>query len=97
MIDAQGKRAAALRNHIPETVLWLLLLATLLCTWFVGFGSGAAGERANVALLMFGLVTMMVFLLILDLDRPQRGLIRISQTSMREAHDLVRQLVDLWR
>ena len=41
-------------------------------------------RRAQGAVVTFSIVTALVFLLILDLDRPRRGLIRVGHASMRE-------------
>jgi hypothetical protein len=48
----------------------------------VGYASGVAGHRASFA--TYILVTLIVFLvfIIIDLDRPRRGLIEVSQQSL---------------
>jgi hypothetical protein len=90
-IDAYGKRVAALRNHVPEAVLLMLWIVTCFAVGFVGYTCGIDGHRALAALLTFSAVTALVLMLIVDLDRPYRGLIQISQQSLREAKHLVDQ------
>ncbi|WP_140912279.1 hypothetical protein [Methylomonas koyamae] len=82
MIDNFGKRDAEMNRHVPEFVL-LLLYATFLMTGaIVGYATGLSGHRASfVTHIMVGLIVVLVFI-ILDLDRPHRGLIQVSQDSL---------------
>ena len=82
LIDSFGRRDAALDRHVPEIVLWLLFATFLISAAIVGFASGFAGHRPSwVTFAMLVLILVLVFV-ILDLDRPRRGLIRVSQKSM---------------
>jgi hypothetical protein len=48
----------------------------------VGYSTGIAGHRASfVTYIMVALIVVLVFI-ILDLDRPRRGLINVSQESL---------------
>ena len=56
----------------------------------VGFASGVASHRPSlVSYFMVVLMVILVFI-ILDLDRPRRGLIQVSQKSMVELQSSVR-------
>jgi hypothetical protein len=82
MIDSFGSREAALNRHVPELVLFLLFGTLLITACVLGFTAGLSGHRASfVTHLMVGLIVIIVFIII-DLDRPQRGLIEVSQKSM---------------
>lgn len=82
MIDAFGERDAALERHVPEVVLFLLYGAFLLTGLIIGFTAGLSGHRASFATyVMVGLIVLLVFIII-DLDRPRRGLIQVSQQPM---------------
>jgi hypothetical protein len=82
MIDAFGSREAALNRHVPEVVLFLLYGTLLITACVLGFTAGLAGHRASfVTYLMVALIVIIVFIII-DLDRPRRGLIEVSQKSM---------------
>ena len=82
MIDAFGTRDAALNRHVPEVVLLLLYVTFLMCGGVVGYTSGVGRHRAPAATyVMVGLIVLLVFLII-DLDRPRRGLIEVSQQSL---------------
>lgn len=82
MIDSFGSREAALNRHVPEVVLFLLYGTLLITACVLGFTAGLAGHRASfVTYLMAGLIVIIVFIII-DLDRPRRGLIEVNQQSM---------------
>lgn len=84
MIDSYGRRDAALRRHVPQPVLLLLFCTFLLTSGVVGYAAGIAGNRPSVTThVLIALIVILVFV-ILDLDRPRRGLIRIDQTSLIE-------------
>jgi hypothetical protein len=82
LIDAYGSRDAALNRHVPEVVLFLLFGAFALTACLVGYASGIARHRASFpTYVLVLLITFLVFLII-DLDRPRRGLIEVSQQSL---------------
>jgi hypothetical protein len=82
MIDSFGRRDAALARHVPETVLFLLYGTFLMTSCVVGFTAGLSGSRTSfVTYIMVGLIVVLVFIII-DLDRPRRGLIQVKQDSM---------------
>jgi len=82
MFDAFGERDAALNRHVPEVVLFLLYGTFLMAGAIVGFTSGIHGHRASFATyVMVALIVLLVFIII-DLDRPRRGLIEVDQQSM---------------
>ncbi len=84
LIDAFGTRDAALNRHVPEVVLLLLYITFLMCGGVVGYASGVGGHRAPAATyVMVGLIVLLVFLIV-DLDRPRRGLIEVNQQSLIE-------------
>ena len=89
-IDSFGNRNAALDRHVPELVLYLLFAVFLLTWGIVGYAAGAGGHRpSKVAYLMLVLIVLLVFMII-DLDRPRRGLIEVdhrSLTSLQAAID----------
>jgi hypothetical protein len=90
LIDSFGKRSAALDRHVPEVVLLLLYATFLMAGGIVGFSSGIAGHRPSmVSYLLVVLIVVLVFI-ILDLDRPRRGLIQVSQASMVELQTTIR-------
>jgi hypothetical protein len=82
MFDSFGKRNAVLDRHVPELVLLLLYVTFVMAGGIVGFACGVAGHRPSLAShLLVALMVVLVFI-VLDLDRPQRGLIRVSDQSL---------------
>jgi hypothetical protein len=86
-IDLDASRMAAGRNHVPGAV-WLLLLVVAGCgSWASGYGSGAGGPRSAFSQCVFPVLIAVVITLIVDIDRPQRGLIGVSQLPLEELLD----------
>jgi hypothetical protein len=82
MIDSQGKRLAHLRNRIPNVVLLMLVVMTRICTGIAGYAGGLDLQRTRVPIYLTGLLLCGVIYVVLDLDRPNVGLITISQQPM---------------
>jgi hypothetical protein len=82
LIDSFGRRDAALNRHVPEVVLFLLLGTFLITSAIVGYSAGVVGRRPPlVSFAMVALIVVLVFV-ILDLDRPRRGLIVVSEKNL---------------
>ena len=90
VIDINAERLSfALRNRLPVSV-WLALFAlAALAMIALGYQEGLAGSRRTLAVLSLALAFSSVLLLIADLDRPQEGLLRVSQRAMIELRDSV--------
>ncbi|HEY9098902.1 MAG TPA: hypothetical protein VIN38_08530 [Thiobacillus sp.] len=84
LIDSQSKRNALLQMHVPEVVLFLLFIVFIASGGILGYSSGLSSKRvvAPAALVSF-LIALIVFIII-DLDRPKRGLIQVDQAIMLE-------------
>jgi uncharacterized membrane protein (Fun14 family) len=75
---------------VPELVLLLLYATFLMAGAIVGYASGVAGHRPSFAsYIMVALIVVLVFM-ILDLDRPRRGLIQVSQKSLVDLQASIR-------
>lgn len=91
MIDALGERDAAIERHVPEVVLIMLFATFLLSGAMLGFSSGIAGTApAPPVYLMVVLIVVLVFMIV-DLDRPRRGLIEVDQSSMSALFESIRE------
>jgi len=82
LIDTSGTRNAALNRHVPEIVLFMMLATIVLTTATLGYASGIAGHRVTLAAFILVVLIALVVYLIIDLDRPRRGIIQVSQDSM---------------
>jgi hypothetical protein len=76
MIDASATMEAAYSNTVPAIVLILLFAAIIFTGLLVGHSFGRAGRRHVLTAAVFALLVSLVVSVILDLDRPRRGVIR---------------------
>lgn len=83
MIDAHGKCVALVEDQVPESVLWLLLVVAMVATLLTGFAAGLTDVRNLLAGSLVSVLIGLVMLLIIDLDRPSRGQIRVSDANLR--------------
>jgi hypothetical protein len=89
VIDLHMERIVAVFNRIPLSN-WLAVFAVAFLTLaMVGFNNGLTENCNPVAQLGLVLIFAAVLLLIVDVDRPQEGLLQISQQALM---DLQQQL-----
>jgi hypothetical protein len=83
VIDLHAKRVTlGLRNRIPLTI-WLALYSTaILAMAGVGYYAGLASTTRSLATLALVVTFSGILCLIADLDRPQEGLLEVSQQAM---------------
>ncbi len=89
VIDIKSKRDIAVANHVPESVLLLLLGFAVLAAGVLGYGNGLAGRRIISLTTAYCVVVVLVIVLIIDLDHPQQGLARVSQASMTQLEEVL--------
>lgn len=83
VMDVHSKRmTAGLHNRLPPTIWIALYSMAILAMAMAGYRAGLAGRRSIVAMLALGLAFSAVIVLIADLDRPQEGLLRVSQQAL---------------
>jgi uncharacterized membrane protein YtjA (UPF0391 family) len=82
VIDVSEERRAAFDNHVPEAVLALIVAVSCGALGFIGCSSGMAGRKQRVPTITFTILSALILLVILDMDRPRNGLIQVSQDSM---------------
>jgi hypothetical protein len=87
MIDLEGKRIAAKRNHVPGAV-WLLLLCVAGCgLWLVSYQAGTSGRHSVLDRFVFPILVAIVIVLITDIDTPRGGLISLDERPMLELNE----------
>ena len=90
VIDRHAERVAVgVDIRIPPSVLLGLYVVAVFATFLVGLQSGDGEKRNYLAHIVLVLILAVVFLLIVDLDRAQEGLLQVNQQAM---FDLQRQL-----
>ena len=81
MIDQQTVRVAALNNRIAGAVLALEVFGTAIAFGLLALYTAMHGRGATTVILAGALVTVLL-LVIFDLDRPTRGLIRVPDSPL---------------
>jgi hypothetical protein len=82
VIDLAELRRGAFSNHLPEAIVGLLVLVSCGALGFIGFGCGQVGHRRIPSTITYVVLSVMVLVTILDLDRPRQGLILVKQDAM---------------
>jgi hypothetical protein len=83
LIDLHAKRLlTGPRSRIPITIWITLFTLLLLGLASTGYQAGLAATRRSPAMVLLALAFAAVLLLIVDLDRPHEGLLRVSQQAM---------------
>lgn len=78
MFDLATLRTAAADLHVPPIVIIMLVVIALGCSLLAGFDMAAAKGRSWMHYLGFALLIAMVVFVILDMEYPRLGLIRIN-------------------
>ena len=78
MIDITTTRTMALQAHPPVIIYTLLFSLGLICSLLVGFRMEVAKRRSWLHILAFTVVTVVVVYVILDVEYPRAGLIRLQ-------------------
>ncbi len=78
MIDITTTRTVASRNHPPIVIYFLLFGLSLLSAILIGYGTSANTDRILLHKIAFALVITFTSYIIIDLEYPRLGLIRID-------------------
>ncbi|OKL38827.1 bestrophin-like domain [Pontibacter flavimaris] len=84
MISAYGERNARLQLHVPEVILFMLFIVFIASGALMGYASGLGRKRTFIPSAMMSFLISLVVFIIIDLDRPNRGIIKVNQESMRQ-------------
>ena len=80
--DAHTMRLQGIRNMVPSTIMWLLILMAAAATGLTGYVAGFGNRRHPAPTAVVLLLIASVIVVIADLDRPMRGMIKGGQESM---------------
>ena len=84
MTKIQEKRLSAHRYHVPDIAVVVLLGVALIALGFTGYQAGLSGTRLRAAnLIMAGMIAV-VTVLVIDLDQPARGLVKVPTQPLAE-------------
>lgn len=87
VLDTGAAREALNASRIPSTILVALIAYNLLTAAMMGYALTGARARQRPATIVLFVLFALAIVLILDLDRPQRGTIRVDQTPMQQLVD----------
>ncbi|WP_459558634.1 bestrophin-like domain [Lacunimicrobium album] len=87
VIDLSSTRAWANRNHLPNSVLMLLLVSVILSSLLQGHSSGQSARRHLGLWVSVNIVFALVLFVVLDFDRPRRGFIQVDRTPLVELRE----------
>jgi hypothetical protein len=82
--DAAWRREAAAREHIPQLVMDLLVLFSVMTAAIIGYTTATRRRVNQIPNFGFLLLLTLAFAMVVDLDRPRSGLVLVSQQPMTE-------------
>lgn len=77
MFDITTTRAVVQKTHIPAIILAMLFVLPLLCAYMIGDSAGRTGTFLYP--LLFAFMICFVIYVILDIDHPRFGAVRLDQ------------------
>lgn len=80
--DAATTRLAAAQAHLPGVIPILIAVVSLSCSTLAGYSMSAKGNRQWLRRLMLAGVTATTAYLVMDLEYPRAGLIRLSEVDV---------------
>lgn len=84
VIDVATSREQAINARVPERVITLLIVYSVVSAFLLGYVMGAFGVHHRAATGVLFVLLAMTIVLILDLDQPGIGTISVSQQPMAD-------------
>lgn len=78
MIDITGTRWTAAQTHPPAIIFVMLFLLAQVSALLAGYGMGLANQRQTLHSFALALIVSGTFYVILDIEHPRAGLIRVD-------------------
>jgi hypothetical protein len=82
VIDLHATRLMALRSRVPAVIWIVLYVLGFLAMVLMGYQSGLANNRRSLAAVALIIGFALVLYLIADIERPGQGTLQVSQQSM---------------
>lgn len=92
LIDIHELRISSIENYLPAVLFVLLITIASVAIWFFAWSFGASSQGRRTANLMLGILIGAVLLVIMDVNRPQRGRITVGTASLErvsESYELI--------
>lgn len=77
MTRIQEQRLISARYYVPNAILLMLIGLGVVAIGFTGYESGLTRSNLHTAILIMALTLAVVIVLVVDLDQPARGFIRV--------------------
>jgi hypothetical protein len=74
MNNVHERRLTGLRNQVPPEVMGILIGVSMMAMAFTGFQGGVSDARRRAINLFMAAIIAILIMLVVDLDRPSRGL-----------------------
>lgn len=78
--------------RVPETILILLLLSSMLTLGMMGYNAGLTRRRSSLTAVVLIAVLGAVVTLVVDLDRPREGFLTVSQQPLLDLQEQIKAL-----
>lgn len=88
--NVHERRITALRYRVPGEVMVTLIGVAMMAMGFTGYHAGLTGSRRHMPTLIMSVTIAVVIVLIIDLDTPARGLIRVPDQPLIDAAQGIR-------
>jgi hypothetical protein len=83
LVDSYNQRISmTFEYRIPAVILWILFIITFFSMFTLGYQFGISGKGSFRLNVLLAIIFAVVMLLILALDRPERGLAKLNQKPM---------------
>jgi len=86
--DMRVKYRLVNNNQVPPVILWLLSISTILTLGDIGYNGGLNGKRNGFVTGLLAVLVIGIIYVIVDLDRPRHGMIKIEPTAFIELRDV---------
>jgi hypothetical protein len=75
----ESRIASGIYARVPASILWLLVLGSVLTLAMVGYSAGLTKRRDLLSAIVLILALGAVLALVIDLDQPREGFVQVSQ------------------
>lgn len=91
LIDLHATRLAFIRARVPTIILGVLSLIGCVSMLATGYVMGLQGQHLPILTTILAVIIALVFLMIVDLDRPAQGPTKVSEQSLIDLRDSLKQ------
>lgn len=85
MNNIHERRITELGYHVPSAVVLMLTAVALVAMAFAGYNAGITGSQRLLPTLIMSVTVAALIVLVVDLDRPNSGLIQVPNQALVDA------------